>query len=134
LLVQAKNLADVLTYAFNTPTGIPYNGLFIESHSVENSNNGLATVGTLILEWTRLSDLTGDPTYAALVAKAESHLLNPQPASSSPWPGLLGMDINVTTGLFQDSFGGWIGGADSYYEYLIKMFVYDSSRFRDYAT
>lgn len=132
MLVQSKNLADVLSYAFDTPTGIPFNGLFIENHTVENSFQGLATTGTLILEWTHLSDLLGNDTYAKLSQKAESYLLNPKPASSSPFPGLLGYNINVTTGLFQDSFGGWVGGADSYYEYLIKMFVYDSDRFKDY--
>lgn len=106
--------------------------LTITNRTVDDALNGLATVGTLVLEWTRLSDLTGNKTYAALTEKAESYLFNPKPASTSPWPGLLGTDINVTTGEFQDAIGGWVGGDDSYYEYLIKMFVYDSDRFQDY--
>ncbi|KAF2502572.1 putative 1,2-alpha-mannosidase [Lophium mytilinum] len=134
LLAQAKNLANVLSFAFDTPTGIPFNDLYLGNRSHIDSFQGLATTGTLILEWTRLSDLTGNQTYAELSQKAESYLLNPQPASSSPWPGLLGYSINVTTGQFQDDFGGWIGGADSYYEYLIKMFVYDPTRFKEYST
>lgn len=40
------------------------------------------------------------------------------------------MDIN--TGLFQDASGGWVGGDDSYYEYLIKMYIYDKNRFGQY--
>lgn len=29
--------------------------------------------------------------------------------------------------------GGWNGGDDSFYEYLLKMYVYDSSRFSNYS-
>lgn len=86
----------------------------------------------LVLEWTHLSDITGDTTYADLSQKAESYLLNPRPASSEPFPGLVGTNINITTGLFEDASGGWVGGDDSFYEYLIKMFVYDASRFGEY--
>ena len=90
---------------------------------------GLATVGTLILEWTRLSDLTGNSSYASLVERAERFLIAPFPASSEPFPGLVGMGISPATGDFLDARGGWIGGADSFYEYLIKMYVYDPSRY-----
>lgn len=85
-----------------------------------------------MLEWTRLSDLTGNTTYAQLSQKGESYLLNPQPASGQPFPGLVGTTINTQTGQFEDAQGGWQGGDDSFYEYLIKMYVYDSSRFGNY--
>lgn len=72
LLDQARNLANNLSYAFDTPTGIPYNNLYFNNQSNDGSaTNGLATVGTLVLEWTRLSDLTGDDSYAQLTQKAE---------------------------------------------------------------
>ncbi|KAF2637225.1 mannosyl-oligosaccharide 1,2-alpha-mannosidase precursor [Massarina eburnea CBS 473.64] len=132
LLEQSKNLANALSYAFDTPSGVPYNNLDFSDRSTDGSNNGLATVGTLILEWVRLADLTGNETYAKLTEKAESYLLAPKPATSEPWPGLLGMSISPTTGEFQDARGGWIGGADSFYEYLIKMYVYDPSRYATY--
>lgn len=85
-----------------------------------------------MLEWTRLSDLTGKPIYAELTQKAESYLLNPQPAGGEPFPGLLGSHVNLMTGDFIDTSGGWSGGTDSFYEYLIKMYVYDKSRFEFY--
>jgi mannosyl-oligosaccharide alpha-1,2-mannosidase len=129
LLTQSVNLANNLSYAFETPTGIPYNNLDFSTRGTDGNDNGLATVGTLILEWVRLSDLTGNKTYATLVEKAEQYLLYPSPASSEPFPGLLGMDISPTTGEFQDARGGWIGGADSFYEYLIKMYIYDPARY-----
>lgn len=69
-----------------------------------------------VLEWTRLSDLTGDPEYAMLTQKAEEYLLNPHPASSEPFPGLIGTFLNWTNGMFEDAAGGWTGGTDSFYE------------------
>jgi len=132
LLTQSINLANNLSYAFETPTGIPWNNLDFSTRGNDGSNNGLATVGTLVLEWTRLADITGNTTYAALVDKAQTYLFNPSPPEAEPFPGLLGMGINVTTGEFQDAVGGWIGGADSYYEYLIKMYIYDPERYAAY--
>ncbi|KAF1925525.1 glycoside hydrolase family 47 protein [Didymella exigua CBS 183.55] len=129
LLTQSINLANNMSYAFNTPSGVPYNLLDFTSGGVRPEPNGLATVGTLILEWTRLSDLSGDPSYAALVARAEAYLLSPSPASAEPFPGLPGMNIDPTTGEFLDAYGGWIGGADSFYEYLLKTYMYSPSRF-----
>lgn len=122
ILKQTQRLANNLAFAFNTPTGIPSNNLFFNPPRTDGgSTNGLATIGTLVLEYTHLSDLTGNKTYAQISQKAESYLLSPKPASSEPWPGLLGMNVDINTGLFQDAFGGWVGGADSFYEYLIKM-------------
>jgi len=133
LLQQATNLANNLSYAFDTPSGIPSNNLIFSDRSTDGSStNGLATVGTLVMEWTRLSDLTGNETYGALTQKAESYLLSPQPASSEPWPGLVGTNIDINTGEFTDASGGWNGGDDSFYEYLIKMYVYDPVRFSTY--
>jgi mannosyl-oligosaccharide alpha-1,2-mannosidase len=80
LLDQAINLANNLSYAFDTSTGIPHNNLFFSNRSNDGaSTNGLATIGTLVLEWTRLSDLSGDETYGQLAQKGESYLLHPRP-------------------------------------------------------
>ncbi|KUJ20463.1 glycoside hydrolase [Mollisia scopiformis] len=132
ILKQAERLANNLAYAFDTPTGIPSNNLNFPNGTDGSTTNGLATIGSLVLEWTHLSDLTGNPLYGELAQKGESYLLNPKPASSEPWPGLVGTNVNLTTGLFVDASGGWVGGDDSFYEYLIKMYVYDSTRFANY--
>lgn len=97
LLTQAERLANELSYAFDTPTGVPSNSLFINNRSTDGSTtNGIATIGTLVLEWTHLSDLTGNQTYAQLSQKGESYLLNPMPLSDEPWPGLIGTDVSLT--------------------------------------
>lgn len=129
LLEQAETLAIKLSFAFKTPTGIPANNLNFVTNSFTDSSNGVATTGTLVLEWTRLSDITGKKVYADLAQKAQSYLLNPKPASGEPFPGLLGTNVNIRTGLFEDSYGGWGASTDSFYEYLIKMYIYDPTRF-----
>ncbi|KAF3761310.1 family 47 glycoside hydrolase [Cryphonectria parasitica EP155] len=134
ILTQAKSLGDNLKFAFNTATGIPDNSIYLDPPRLANSTtNGLATIGSLVLEWTRLSDLTGDPTYSDLAKKGESYLIHPKnPELGEPFPGLLGTDVSIANGSFVDSQGGWTGGTDSFYEYLIKMYVYDPVRFETY--
>ena len=134
LLAQSRSLADSLSFAFDTSTGIPSNNLYFTNRTTDGSTaNGLATIGTLCLEWQRLSDLTGDPSYGDLAQKAETYLLNPMPVTNEPFPGLVGSTVNISNGIFLDATGGWNGGDDSFYEYLIKMYVYDSSRYSNYS-
>jgi mannosyl-oligosaccharide alpha-1,2-mannosidase len=109
LLTQSIHLANNLSFAFETPSGVPWNVVHLNNRSHEEGTNGLATVGTLILEWVRLADLSGNRTYADLVIKAESYLLAPAPETSEPFPGLLGSSIDVSTGMFTDAEGGWVG-------------------------
>ncbi|KAL4934333.1 glycoside hydrolase family 47 protein [Aspergillus undulatus] len=130
LLKQSQNLADILKFAFDTPSGVPYNNIDIATHGSDNATtNGLAVTGTLVLEWTRLSDLTGNPEYATLSQKAQEYLLRPEPAEYEPFPGLIGSAVNIKDGQLSNGDISWNGGADSYYEYLIKMYVYDPERF-----
>ncbi|KAI1132825.1 glycoside hydrolase family 47 protein [Nemania abortiva] len=136
ILKQAENLAGYLSVAFDTPSGVPINDLVFNGPdgpvTANETTNGIATIGTLILEWTRLSDLTGDPKYADWTRKAEGYLLNVKnPEVGEPYPGLIGTNVNVKDGTFADGSGGWNGGTDSFYEYLIKMYVYDTERFAD---
>lgn len=133
VLKQAERLANNLAFAFDTPTGIPSNNLIFNPQETDGSTtNGIATIGTLVLEWVHLSDLSGNKTYGELAEKGESYLLAPKPASSEPWPGLIGTNVDINTGLFQDASGGWVGGDDSFYEYLLKMYAYDSTRYGHY--
>ncbi|KAG5925487.1 hypothetical protein E4U42_004249 [Claviceps africana] len=134
LLQQALVLADGLSVAFDTPTGIPVSTVFFNPTrraSHEDDTNGPAGFGTLVLEWTRLSDLTGNKKYAELAQRAQKYLMEPTGVPQA-FPGLVGLTVNITTGKFQDNVGSWGGGIDSYYEYLIKMYLYDPVEFAHY--
>lgn len=133
LLKQAKTLGDSLSIAFETPSGVPDGVIYLnpEPRISGARTNSIAGFGTLVLEWTRLSDLTGDKKYAKLAQTAELYMLRPT-GSPEPFPGLVGHQVSTETGKFVDSNGGWGGGTDSFYEYLIKMYLYDPEEFVEY--
>lgn len=135
LLVQSKKLADLLSIAFKTPSGIPDNTIrFDGANPVLNGSTraNLAEMGSLVLEWTRLSNLLNDPKYAKLTQRAQEYVLKPTPPSSEPFPGLIGSYISIEDGSSVASNGGWGGGSDSFYEYLIKAYVYDPKQYESY--
>jgi mannosyl-oligosaccharide alpha-1,2-mannosidase len=135
LKLQAVSLANKMRFAFDTPTGIPANNLNFKGENFDLSDGtGLAVAGTLVLEWTRLSDMVNVLDFANLTQHAEEYLLHPKykNVTIQPLPGLRGTNIDLRTGAFLDAVGGWGGGDDSYYEYLIKMFVYDPVHFSNY--
>ena len=137
LLKQAITLADTLKFCFDTPSGIPVGLVYIDNKTftdvsvMQNGDYtaGLAEIGTLVLEWQHLSDLSGDPSYGELVQRAESYWFN----APEVWPGLTGGNFSVSTGQLLDDYGGWTSGNDSAYEYLIKMYVYDPERYYNYS-
>lgn len=133
LLKQAATLADSLSIAFDTPSGVPDDAVFLNpTRRIGGSaTNGPAGFGTLVLEWTRLSDLTGNKTYAKLAQKAQSYLVDPTGVPEA-YPGLVGYNVGINDGKFQDQNGGWGGGIDSFYEYLIKMYLYAPDEFSHY--
>ena len=59
LLAQAQSLADTLKFAFDTPTGIPVNLVYVDNQTFTTDNimedgtywADLAEFGTLVLEW-----------------------------------------------------------------------------------
>ena len=135
LLKAAITLADRLSIAFDTPSGIPDDGIIFNptSRRYGNIDNSITCFGTLVLEWTRLSDLTGNKTYAALAQRAQDHLIHPKTNQEFTLPGLIGTYVRLDNGYFGDYQAGWGGGSDSYYEYLIKMYAYDPIQFVEYG-
>ncbi|KAH8656804.1 glycoside hydrolase [Ilyonectria robusta] len=133
LLETAKLLADSLSIAFDTPSGVPDDEVIFNPRPrrLGNIDNSITCFGTLVLEWTRLSDLTGNTTYAALAQRAQAHLIHPKPEGFR-LPGLVGTYVRLQNGHFGDYQSGWGGGSDSYYEYLIKMYAYDPVSFVEY--
>lgn len=142
LLAQCIKLADALSVAFNTPSGVPYDELNAEmtgpgkqGFDMNNATNYLAQAGTLILEWTRLSNLTNNPKYADLARRAEMKLNAPVGRAGmvvEPMPGLVGSEVFVSDGAFKTGGGSWGGGSDSYYEYLLKGWMYDARNYNRY--
>ncbi|THY29941.1 glycoside hydrolase [Aureobasidium pullulans] len=133
LYAQMTMLGDILSCAFDTPSGVPRDWVDPASCQTDQATqNSIAGAGTMILEFARLSDITGNQTYAILSQTAEEYLLKPHPASGEPYPGLLGSFISVETGEILGSKGSWGAFADSFYEYLLKAYLYNSNLYESY--
>ena len=138
LLDGARTLADFISPLYDTPTGLPYFWINTTTRvGFPGFFDNTAVDGTIILEYHRLSDLTGDTKYRDQADKAESYLLNPNPPPI--YPALVGSNVNLTTGEFTNENAGWQSGLDSFYEYLIKSVVYDPTQplaqsYRDFWT
>jgi mannosyl-oligosaccharide alpha-1,2-mannosidase len=94
-LEKAKDIADRLLPAWNTPTGIPYNIINLRNGNAHNpswaagGDSILADSGTEQLEFIALSQRTGDPKYQQKVEKVITELNKNFPAD-----GLLPIYIN----------------------------------------
>ncbi|CZR55603.1 related to Mannosyl-oligosaccharide alpha-1,2-mannosidase [Phialocephala subalpina] len=135
LVTQAAKLATNLKPCFETATGLPatyvnYTTMqpvagfpLTVGHTTYLNVTNTAQAGTLILEWYRLSDKTGDRSFHDLAEKAESWLLKPNPPPR--YPGLVGTATDSNTGRFLTLDGGWKSGVDSFLEYLVKTHIYN---------
>ncbi|KAJ8608233.1 hypothetical protein MRB53_039764 [Persea americana] len=133
LYEQMVALGNVLSCAFVNDKGIPVDWVDPLVCEVESTGmNTIAGVGTLILEFARLADLTENATYAKLAERAEDYLLTPQPEEMEFAPGLLGSHISIESGNMTNVRGSWGALSDSYYEYLIKAYLYNSSKYKKY--
>jgi len=118
LLALAQDLGDRLLPVFNTPTGMPYRYVNLQTGKIRDSINNPAEIGTSLLEFGTLSKLTGNPAY---YEKSKKALVALYARRSSV--GLVGSWINVQTGEWVDSSSHIGGGIDSYYEYLYKAWL-----------
>jgi mannosyl-oligosaccharide alpha-1,2-mannosidase len=125
LLKKAIELGEMLYVAFDTPDRMPvtrwnwreaYRGTDQRAGSMTLS----AEIGSLTVEFTRLSQLTGDPRYYDAVQRITDHLQAAQNRTSIP--GLWPMAFNVYELDFHRGNTFTMGGmADSLYEYIPKV-------------
>lgn len=143
LLRLATDLAERLMPAFHTPTGLPYprvnlrHGVPFYANSPYNTDaehgqcnkdpnekgteiteTCSAGAGSLVLEFTTLSRLTGDPRFE--IAAKEAFWAVWQRRSSI---GLIGAGIDAETGQWVSPYTGIGAGIDSFFEYSLKSHI-----------
>ncbi|KAK0109929.1 hypothetical protein ONS95_002598 [Cadophora gregata] len=127
LIQKAKELGDMLYKAFDTPNRLPIvRWKFKEARegaSQEAHDSVLVSEpGSLTLEFTRLSQVTGDPKYYDAVQRVMD-LFDAQ-QDKTKLPGMWPVVINLKNSDVSDYGGFTIGGmADSVYEYLPKQHI-----------
>jgi len=117
-LTLATDLANRLMPAFNSATGMPYRYVHLQTGKTRDGINNPAEIGTLMMEFGKLSTLTGNNTYYNSAKKAIMLLYKKRSVLD-----LVGEQIDVQTGKWVNSrsqIGAYI---DSYYEYLYKSWL-----------
>lgn len=121
-LENARNLADRLLTAFTaSPSDIPYSDVVLREKSAHAAPDGLsstAEVATVQLEFNYLSYLTGDAKYSVEAMKVLQHI-----KTLPKVEGLVPIYISPQSGNFSGDNIRLGSRGDSYYEYLIKVWL-----------
>ena len=113
LLAKARDLADRLLPAFDTPTGMPYRYINLKTGARRDAATNPAEVGTYIPEYGTLSQLSSDPRYHDAAKRAQVAMYRRRSRI-----GLLADKIDATTGQWLSRRATIGPPSDSYYEYL----------------
>jgi mannosyl-oligosaccharide alpha-1,2-mannosidase len=128
-LTKCVELTDRLMHAFG-PFGLPLSQINLATGDAKpaswaRSNVLLAEVGTIQLEFCYLSEQTGDSTYA----EAAERVIDIIDGERLDFPGLPRLYLNPNTGRFDANSGVSMGAiGDSYYEYLLKMWIWKNKK------
>lgn len=117
-LVLAEDLCKRLLPAFNTKTGMPYRYVNLKTGALRDSLNNPAEIGTCLLEFCKLTQLTGDSTYYKIAKKAVFEVYKRRSSID-----LVGTIIDVTTGEWKKTECQIGARLDSYFEYLYKNWL-----------
>ncbi|KAK3383135.1 endoplasmic reticulum mannosyl-oligosaccharide 1,2-alpha-mannosidase [Lasiosphaeria ovina] len=122
-LEKAKDLADRLMAAFDSPSGIPYASVNLAQFKGIISHDDLgasstAETTTLQLEFKYLAKLTGEKDFWDKAEKVMELVDN-----NGVKDGLVPIYIYATTGEFRGENIRLGSRGDSYYEYLIKQYL-----------
>jgi mannosyl-oligosaccharide alpha-1,2-mannosidase len=121
---QAYDVGKRLLPAFDTPSGFPMDKINPATGATSGGSTiSMAGLGTLHLEFVYLSEVTGDPIFAEKVGKIRQNLWNLEKPN-----GLYPNSVNIQTGRFAESHTSMGGGADSFYEYLLKSWIQTQDR------
>jgi len=131
-LIKAIEIANALRPAFNSPSGYPYSEVNMKTGETRNkgwhsSTSTLSEVGTMTLEFFALSYHSKDPLYASL---AHQIIVKVSTLKHDLPKGLFPCHISTSSGQVDGSQWTSLGAmGDSFYEYLIKTFVYTNNTF-----
>ncbi|XP_046820492.1 mannosyl-oligosaccharide 1,2-alpha-mannosidase IA-like isoform X2 [Vespa crabro] len=129
---KAAQLGERMLPAFQTETGIPHS--LINLHTGASKNYGwassgcsiLSEIGTMHLEFTYLSDITGNPVFKRKVENVRKVLKNLEKPK-----GLYPNYIHPRTGKWGQHHMSLGGLGDSFYEYLLKAWIQSGKEDRE---
>ncbi|KAK8035614.1 glycoside hydrolase [Apiospora rasikravindrae] len=137
LLRKAREVGDMLYVAFDTPNRMPITrwdvGKAAKGKTQEASSWALvAEIGSLCMEFTRLSFVTGDPKWFDATERITEVFKTEQ--SKTKLPGMWPISINPKKKDFHGDNTFSLGAmADSVFEYLPKMVALTGGMLPDYG-
>ncbi|XP_055587361.1 endoplasmic reticulum mannosyl-oligosaccharide 1,2-alpha-mannosidase isoform X2 [Uranotaenia lowii] len=131
-LDKAMDLGHRLLPCFDSPSGIPYSDVNIETMKAHppkwSPDSSTSEVTTLQLEFRDLSRTSLNPIYETVANK-----VNVKVHELEKNEGLVPIFINANTGQFRNFATISLGArADSYYEYLLKQWVQTGKKNDDF--
>ena len=140
LLQKAVELGDMLYVAFDTPNRMPITHWDWENGATDGPQEtpmhaSLAEYGSFTLEFTRLSQLTGDPKYYDAVQRVMDMFDQHQDDTKIPglWPVWLNPQSEGPAFSSRDTTFTMGAMADSLYEYLPKQHLLLGGRTNQYS-
>ncbi|WAR07139.1 MA1A2-like protein [Mya arenaria] len=121
---KANHVAEKLLPAFNTPTGLPHSMVNIKTGSTRNwgwasgGSSILSELGSMHLEFDYLSNVTGNGIFAEKVYRIRDFMNQIEKPN-----GLYPNYINPKTGKWGQHHVAIGALGDSFYEYLLKMWI-----------
>ena len=128
LLDKAKELGETLYFAFDTPNRMPKTPWYwrpaVEGEKQEATTNMLiAELGSLSLEFTRLSQLTGDMRFFDAISLISDILYEQQ--NKTQLPGMWPFVVDAKQGNLMHGNAFTLGAmSDSLYEYFPKVIAH----------
>ncbi|KAF5673881.1 alpha-mannosidase [Fusarium heterosporum] len=123
ILKKAVELGEMLYVAFDTPNRMPGFWLNFEDarkgKQVAGIHDPSASPGSLVMEFTRLSQITGDPKFYDATDRVTQFLVKTQ--NSTLLPGMWPVCLDFQNEQVHDNTFSLGALADSLYEYLPKM-------------
>ena len=138
-LEKAKLVGERLSYAFQTNNGLPLSHVNLKTgHKKAAGWTGgavlLAEVGTVQLEFQSLSDRTGIKKFGDYGSHVFEYLDPKINDIKLPLRGQYPLYLDTNSVRFRNSKVSWGAMGDSFYEYLLKFWIYtgkkDDSRYR----
>ncbi|KAF4947654.1 hypothetical protein FSARC_13915 [Fusarium sarcochroum] len=123
LLNKAVELGEMLYVAFDTPNRLP--GFWLNFDDARNGkqvagvHDPSASPSSLVMEFTRLSQITGDPKFYDATDRVTQFLVRAQ--NNTLLPGMWPVCLDFQNELVRDNTFSLGALADSLYEYLPKM-------------
>ncbi|KAH8671831.1 glycoside hydrolase family 47 protein [Tricladium varicosporioides] len=127
LLAKAVEVGELVMCCFDTPNRMPITRWDWKKYGEGNSQRApqrtlVSELGSLSLEFTRLSQLTGDPKYYDAIQRIADEFDKSQ--NSTRLPGMWPVSVDASVPSFKDDNLFTLGGmSDSLYEYFPKQYL-----------